>query len=220
MNELYPAVYRDSLGAEIATIQNDGKRLTIIVRGVTFFGSDFDLLEAALPRDDPQLGSFTLHHGHLCNCEIEWQMPVPLVSPAGTSPGRLHAHLKLGLPRPLPSSGIESEDLQLHLDFEGQTYSSCGRHGYFEDELREIQNALPEGVYLQCCFNCAFSDYSPAGSGLFGDMLCFRDNKQAYLTVQDKYDLFRIWDTMTEMVQETYLCPEFERRVSGAGYRG
>jgi hypothetical protein len=73
---------------------------------------------------------------------------------------------------------------------------------------------------MKCCFNCAFSDYSPAGSGIFGDMLCFRDNKEEYFKVKDKWDLFRIWETMTEHVQETYLCPEFEKRIPGTGYRG
>jgi hypothetical protein len=27
-------------------------------------------------------------------------------------------------------------------------------------------------------------------------------------------------DTMTEFVQETCLCPEFEKRAPGTGYRG
>ena len=56
--------------------------------------------------------------------------------------------------------------------------------------------------------------------GLFGGLACFRDNKTAYLGVQSKADLFRIWGTMTEFVRETYVCPEFARRQPGAGYRG
>jgi hypothetical protein len=75
-------------------------------------------------------------------------------------------------------------------------------------------------MYLKACINCAFSDYSPCGHGLFGGLACFRDNKQAYLSVQTKRDLFEIWSTMTEFVQETFLCSEFERRAPGAGYRG
>jgi hypothetical protein len=43
-------------------------------------------------------------------------------------------------------------------------------------------------------------------------------NKNAYLAVRGKHDLFRIWSTMTEFVQETYLCPEFLKRRPGAGY--
>ncbi len=55
---------------------------------------------------------------------------------------------------------------------------------------------------------------------MFGCMACFRDNKENYLQVSSKADIFRIWDTLTEYVQETYLCPEFQRRRPGTGYRG
>jgi hypothetical protein len=62
--------------------------------------------------------------------------------------------------------------------------------------------------------------YSPYGHGLFGGLACFRGNKAGYRAVTGKDDLFAVWDTMTEFVQETHLCPEFERRVPGTGYRG
>jgi hypothetical protein len=38
--------------------------------------------------------------------------------------------------------------------------------------------------------------------------------------VKTKHDLFRAWGTMTAFVQETFLCPEFERRSPDTGYRG
>jgi hypothetical protein len=218
MVQLYSAIYRDKNGEEITTMHNDGKLLNMVVRGVTFSGDDFDFLQPTLALDNPELSSFTLCAGYLCNCEIECDMPMPVVRGDRTIPGNLHVHLKLGAPR--PNGTVDNETLQLHLDFEGQSYLSCGRHGYFEDELLEIQRLVPESIYLKCCFNCAYSDYSPAGSGLFGDMLCFRDNKQVYLQIQSKTDLFHIWDTMSGLVQETYLCPEFERRIPGTGYRG
>ncbi len=106
------------------------------------------------------------------------------------------------------------------MSLSGYVYRSAGTSGWFEDELLDIQKQLPDGVFLKACITCAFSDYSPYGHGLFGGMLCFRDNKAGYLTVKGKSDLFRIWSTATEYVQETYLCPEFERRVRGSGYRG
>jgi hypothetical protein len=79
---------------------------------------------------------------------------------------------------------------------------------------------MPAGTYLKTCINCAFSDYSPSGHGLFGGLACFRDNKTGYRAVRTKRDLFGIWITMTGFVQETFLCPEFERRSPGTGYRG
>lgn len=55
---------------------------------------------------------------------------------------------------------------------------------------------------MLCCFNCVFSDYGPYG--VFGCLARFRDNKEGYRSVRTKAELFHIWDTMTEFVQETY----------------
>ena len=132
--------------------------------------------------------------------------------------GRLH--VRLGLGAPADNGGIAHETLNLSLSVGGETFAGSGRSGWFEDELLEIQAALPEGAHVKACINCAFSDYSPYGHGWFGSMACFRDNKEEYLSVKTKGDIFRVWDTLTEYVQETYLCPEYLRRRPGTGYRG
>jgi hypothetical protein len=54
---------------------------------------------------------------------------------------------------------------------------------------------------------------------MFGGLTCFRDNKTGYRAVNSKSAMFQAWGTMTEYVQETYLCPEFEKRTPGTGYR-
>jgi hypothetical protein len=131
--------------------------------------------------------------------------------------GLLLAHLELGEPR--ANGSLDRELLALRLSVDGRQYCSSGRSGWFEDELIDIQRQLPEGTFLKACITCAFSDYSPAGHGLFGGLACFRDNKIGYKLVKSKSDLFRIWDTKSEFVQETYVCPEFERRAPHAGYR-
>jgi hypothetical protein len=101
-----------------------------------------------------------------------------------------------------------------------QVWSSAALSGWFEDELLDLQRQLPDGMLMKACINCAFSDYSPYGHALFGGLACFRGNKDGYGAVKGKSDIFRIWDTMTEFVQETYLCPEFKKRLPGTGYRG
>jgi hypothetical protein len=132
--------------------------------------------------------------------------------------GVLATHLELG--DPAPNGGIDREHLTLKLTIEGRTITSKGWSGWFDDEMLDIQMRLPQDAYMKACINCAFSDYSPAGHGLFGGLACFRDNKHGYLSVKTKRDLFGVWKTMTEFVQETYLCPEFARRIPGSGYRG
>jgi hypothetical protein len=116
---------------------------------------------------------------------------------------------------------MDQFQLKLSLAFQQANLISSGTScGCFRDELLDLQKQLPPDTYLKTCINCAFSDYSPAGHGCFGGLACFRDNKAGYAAVASKWDLFRIWNSMTEFVQETHVCPEFERRRPNTGYRG
>ncbi|HEV3436580.1 MAG TPA: DUF6304 family protein [Gemmata sp.] len=218
MQTNYTARYKDRVGEELTSISNDGKLLSLIVRGVQFQGRDFDSLEPTGELDPALVSSFTFQNGHLCSCVIEVGMPIPVSTPHGLVEGVLAVHLELG--NPATNGGIDHEFLTLQLKVEDRITTSKGVSGWFEDEMLDIQRQLPHDTYMKACINCAFSDYFPAGHGLFGGLACFRDNKQGYLSVKTKRDLFCIWKTMTEFVQETYLCPEFERRITGAGYRG
>ena len=49
-------------------------------------------------------------------------------------------------------------------------------------------------------------------------MSCHRDAKEQYLAVRSKLDYWSV--PVTEVVMETYVCPEYERRIPGTGYRG
>jgi hypothetical protein len=211
----YPAKYRDKLGEVTTTIQNDGRTLRMVVRSIEFCGTDFDSLEPT-EQDASTLSSFTLQQNCLCSCVIECQLLIPIVG-AETAQGSLDVHLELGNPE--PRGGLDRKYLQLGLKLGSCHFRSSGKSGWFEDELLEIQNQLREGIHMKACINCAFSDYSPYGHGLFGHLACFRGNKEGYRYVRTKADLFQMWDTMTEYVQETYLCPEFENRRAGTGYR-
>ena len=217
MLAVYPTIYRDEQGEVITWLHNDGETLRMVVRGVEFVGSDFDGFEPSKQTDPSSLSSFTLHRGELCSYTLECDIPVPVVGTKADT-GILHTRLKIG--DPAPKGWIDYEHLEIELRLGEHCFLSSGESGWFEDELLDIQKQLPAGIYLKACINCAFSDYSPYGHGLFGCLACFRDNKDGYCSVQSKSDLFRIWDTMTEYVQETYVCPEFARRKPGTGYRG
>jgi hypothetical protein len=218
MDAKYAATYWDKNGKELTSICNNAKVLSMVVRGIEFRGSDFDALEPTGNYHAAQLSSFTLQQGSLCSCVIEADMPIPVAVQHHTVDGVLRVHLELG--NPTPNGGIDREHLELRLKVGDSVFKSKGWSGWFEDELLDIQKQMPDDNYIKACINCAFSDYSPLGHGLFGCLACFRDNKQGYLLVRSKHDLFNIWKSMTEFVQETYLCPEFERRVAGTGYRG
>lgn len=219
----YPACYRDSFGIEETSIHNDGKTLSMSVRGVAFEGPGLDRLAPTRGPDSARLSSFTFLHGSLCFCVIETDIPLPVVTPRGTVDGILKVDLQLCLP--LPTGQMNRERLKLQLNVEEVSYSSGVKTGFFDGEMGDLQRQLPTGTFMKVCFSCAFADYSPDGHGLFGNMICFRANKEGYLALPSDEDFckdsyFDVMDTVTEMVQETFLCLEFEKRTPGAGYRG
>lgn len=213
---IYPTKYRDRFGEETTTIYNDGKLLRMTLRGIEFKSSMLDDWEPTT--DITKSVPFCWNRGELCSYTLDCEILVPIVEIDRISSGTLRVHLELGDPR--ADGGIEREDLQLELILDEQSFKASGKQAWFEDELREIHTLLPEGTYLKSCFNCAFSDYSPAGFGIFGCMACFRNTKQEYQSLTGKAAYFELQDRMTELVQETYLCPEFEKRVPNSGYRG
>ncbi|MBV9849275.1 MAG: hypothetical protein JO250_06270 [Armatimonadetes bacterium] len=204
-------------------IRNDGQELSMVLRGVEFVGNDIGGMEPRDKAERPELDAFVLNRypheaAELCACTIEYVAPVPVAERGNMMAGWLTIRAELG--RPVGTGRLDHETLRLALTIGNETYQGSGMSGWFEDELLEIQAALPKGVYLKACINCAFSDYSVYGHGLFGDMLCFRGCKSEYLAVRTKADYLRMKAGPAQVVQETYLCPEFERRRPGTGYRG
>ncbi|MCA9227475.1 MAG: hypothetical protein KDA47_17770 [Planctomycetales bacterium] len=214
----YPAKYTDAHGTEGTCITNDGETLRMTVRGVEFAATDFDSLEPSEDTAADQLHSFSLHRGELCSCRIECEMQIPIHDNGVDLTGTLAIVLQLG--DPTPNSGLDREQLSVVLNYNERTIAGSGKGGWFEDELIEIQKGLPDGVYVRACINCLYSDYSPYGHGLFGCMMCFRNLKEEYLKVTSKDEFWLLYDRYDRLVQETYLCPDFKRRIPGIGYRG
>ena len=220
MLENYAAKYTDKFGEVKTAIQNDGKELIMVVRGVKFKCNMLDDWEPTDVSNPEILVLFQLHpiFGTLYKYVLDFEIPLLVAYHIQIFRAVLRVHLEM--------DGVETdkmggrEELILELDVDGKCFRSCGKHGWFDDELQEIGNILPEGMYIKSCFNCALSDYNPAGFGLFGGLACFRNTKQEYLSLKGKAAFFNLKDKITELVQETYLCSEFEKRIPGTGYRG
>lgn len=212
----YAAVYRDANGEEKTAIQNDGKTLRMAVRGVEFAGPSFDQFKPITSTGDVRQAPFTFERGDLCAYVIECNIGVPVVVNESILRGTLHVYLDLG--GPVEGKRIGHEILRLTLKSQQHTVRSYDEDGVFETALLQIQRALPEDVYVKSCFNCAFSGYSPYGGGLWG-MFCHRNNKAAYVAATSKAEWLHLDQDAAEVVQETYLCPEFERWNGKSGYR-
>lgn len=122
---------------------------------------------------------------------------------------------RLELPEPEQPALSSLENLHLSTIVRGEKYQLVD--DWFEDGVQRLEELLPPEVRFRCCVTCLFSDYSPGGHGLMG-MSCHRDAKQQYLAVKSKADYWSV--PVTEEVMETYLCPEYQRRIPGTGYRG
>jgi hypothetical protein len=217
MLAVYPTLYHDKFGDEITVIHNDGKNLRMIIRGVEFNGFMFDDFEPQTT-DDALLALFPLNNGLLSSCDIDCKISIPVIFFGETIECVINAQIQLGKPK--SNGGINQENIILELTIDSKSFKSSGKHGWFDDELQEIQGLLPDGIYIKSCYTCAFSDYHPSGYGAFGCLACFRNNKEEYLSVKNKIELMNIFNKKAESVQETYLCPEYEKRIPGTGYRG
>ena len=213
-----PTTYRDENGSVSTTLQTDGKSLRIQIRDVVFEGEDLDSLSPVANTKPEVLQTFRLHQECLCDCRFNVEFPIQVSTPNGLEDGSIKAQLDFG--KPSSNGGLEDEVVGLRLKFRDQEFQSTGKSGWFEGELLELEKQLPSGCHMRLCITCAFSDYSPYGHGMFGDLACFRGNKAEYSQVKGKGDMFRVWGTLTEYVQETHVCDEYELRQAGTGYRG
>ena len=223
MRELgFEGTYQDRLGSEAISWQivpssRYGRmrwyEIRTTVRGVPIWGMDFDGLSpddldaaraASLPVDASEV---------VTDCVLSAALPMVVEVAGARREGTVCFTLDL---RPGPDHPpARPRNLKLAATIDGITYEVVD--DWFEDGMLRLEAELPAGVRLVACITCLYSDYSPAGHGLMG-MSCHRDAKSQYLAVRSKFDYFRV--PVTEEVPETYLCPEYERRVPGTGYRG
>lgn len=207
------AIYEDERGRDEITISNDGKDLHTTLRGVALSGSDFDGLEAESPGSE-DMPPFTLDKfGMLATGSLT--LLVPTAIDIAGMPQVIDIEATIVLPPP-----IERVELTIRLPDGRGPFRGMNNGGDFEAELEEVVRALPADVRLLACYTCGLSDYSPLGHGLFQGLACFRDVKDAYRRVASKWDIFNLLPSLTEYVQETHLCPEWEPRPPGRGYRG
>ena len=176
------------------------------IRGVHYWGYDLDGLS-----DDDETN--WLDGSGMRSCVLSGDLPCT-VADNGMSRA---ATITFTLDVKAVTTGGNSRPtyLRLSLNHAGTTYEV--EDEWFEGGVQRLEETLPSGVVLVCCATCLFSDYSPVGHGILG-MDCHRGAKAQYLAVTSKFDYFDV--PRTEEVMETHLCPEYERRIPGTGYRG
>ncbi|WP_280444830.1 DUF6304 family protein [Nocardia brasiliensis] len=213
----FPGGYEDDRGAEPvewriepdeAPGSNGQFDLEAVIRGVRVRGDLDDLIPD--PADTNASENFSLdgRSGNLTRYTVTGELPCT-VEISGT---RRAVVIRFSFaPHPYPGHDV----MHLALTLDGAEYETdCDA---LETGLPRLADALPTGVSLVCCFTCLYSDYTPSAGPVMG-MTCYRDDKERYLAVGSKHDIWKV--RRTEYVPETYLCSEYRRRVPGTGYRG
>jgi hypothetical protein len=181
------------------------------IRGVRFWGYDFDGLSAGDPAAATEAGmpADLLGFGEP-PCVLSGDLPCVIERDGLRSTSTISFSLDVG-----PVSDPNAKILRLSTVVDQRICQVTDT--WFEDGMQRLERELPDGVTFVCCVTCLFSDYSPGGHGLLG-MTCHRRAKQQYLAVKSKQEYWQV--PRTEEVMETHICPEYERRAPGTGYRG
>lgn len=202
-------------------IYNDSDELSFEIEDFEFSGFSFDDFELKnFERySEEDLTLFTLNPSshELCDCRFEIVIPIDLIQKNTEKMEQAGLKMTLVLGKSNQRGGIDKVDLSLHLTVGNQIFRGNG--GYFEDAFNQILAEINDEYRMRNCFGCQFSDYSVYGQGLFGSMLCFRNQKENYSAVKSKEEYMQL-ALHTEVVQEIYCCAEFESRKENVGYRG
>lgn len=214
----YPATYTDANGTVETSIMDDGEKLSMPVRGVTFEGCSPEVLEPIANADAGQLRMFRLARKHLTQFQLSWVMEVVVWDGENDLTASLSCEADIS--ESTTNQGFNDSRLKLMLKVAGEEFESSGNSGLFDNELLEIQAFLPPPKLMKSCINCQFSDYSVYAQFSFGSMMCFRNVKEDYVKVRGKHEYLGVQDRYERFVQETFLCDQFERRIPGTGFRG
>lgn len=223
----YNALYTDKKDSQSIVIQNNSKVLSFQLGDFKFEGTSFDDFELlnAEKYSLKELDRFTFNkiasgNGfsyEICNYDLTIYIPTELID---TSTGQnISTELKVLSSCGLASKngGLDRYDLTLELTVDKTKYT--GKGDLFEIASNNLIHSSGSQVKFKNCFGCNFSDYSVYGQGVYGTMLCFKNQKEEYLKVKTK-DQYMKLEREDRLVQETFCCEEFKMRNNNIGYRG
>ncbi|MGW4352566.1 DUF6304 family protein [Nocardia sp. NPDC004582] len=213
----FPGSYEDGRGREPikwriepydAAGWTGGYEISTVVRGIPLSGGDLDCIDPDPP--DPrarEVLSLEDRFDSLTRCRLTGDLPCTVMVSGNRRAEIIRFTVDL---RPEP----QRDDLHLGVTLHGAAYETDCHD--FETGLRQLTEALPEGTALLCCYTCRYSGYSPVSGQIMG-MRCYRQAKDQYLAAKTEHAIWSV--PATEAVPETYLCPQYQVRVPGTGFR-
>jgi hypothetical protein len=207
-----PAIYTDKSGTIITTLVNNSEELAIDLDGTVFISRYLSDFTVGGKHTIPGRRFILNKYRKLTACKIFCKFPITIWKEGRQMAGFLATEINL-LPEP------DRSFFQCSFERE-EDIISIGKVYHFETVFNELKRKLPDNISIRTCYTCQYSDYSVYGSGAFGTMLCFKSQKEAYSMVKDKDEYMDIMDQFDRLVQEIYVCEDFEQRGVKVGYRG
>jgi hypothetical protein len=195
----YPTKYKDANGVIDSKIITDGKSIKINLRGVDFEGIHFWELHSQTSEALDLTKEFNFSEdGYLTGYSMEITMPIKVVTNQNSE---IDATIE-----------FEMNNEKIKIIIDNETYY-FGRPN-FEYGLNPTFTKIPNVEYIKCCTNCTYSEYSPFGCEDYGDLMCFKNSKEAWEKIgyQGLKDTEN-WDNLIiEKTQEAFWCGEFKKR--------
>lgn len=197
------AKYKDKFGIEDTELLSDGSSLYLTLRGITFSGVDFELLEGLLDESKFEYEKYCDGSATLTKFELTVHLPIILINEGNDYTANLKAIVNVGNKKYLP--------VYLELDTTYSTFKVSNMD--FEGALIAIQRLLPERTDIKTCLSCKHSNYHPLGNGMFGSLHCFKKVEDEKFS--DKSELMHLWEkAVLEQklfnVNEVHVCSEHQ----------
>lgn len=101
-------------------------------------------------------------------------------------------------------SNSDGLDPSLSLTFMGKNYFSLKRYYNFDELFAEMQNQLPENIFIKCCVTCRHGNFCPFGN-IPDEIFCTKD-----VIIRNKDDACRYTSDDNRKKVSTYCCQDYK----------
>jgi hypothetical protein len=205
----YPTEYKDRRGTEFSKFITDGESMKIVLRGIEFVGHFWELTPIAKQAENAKLLFDLNEKGELIGI-MDYSI--------GANPPAYSLKVQV----PIKIVTHERNEIDAKIDFRINPHKidfiiNGKQHEFekpnFEYGLSHKYTSSLKISHIKCCINCKYGEYSPYGNEEYGDMMCFKSCKEAWLKVG--YQGLKEsgnWEKLNSRTrtQEAYWCSEFE----------
>jgi hypothetical protein len=219
---IYKGTFTNKSGTKAIEMFNNFYNFSFSLDVFSFSGNDLDGLALVNPEENELLASSYFdfekikiyesekHELEIRNYILKLQIPQILIEVSTKKEIEVLMDFQLVLKE-------NFEEAKVTFEIDGQHYE--GKNGLLEIILDQIQKKFKGKYRFKNCYGCLYGDYSVYGQGFMSSILCFKNQKKAYLQVDTKaeYMKLKIHDSQQ---QELFCCKEYEIRDRNVGYRG